>query len=115
VKDSSPRRERGQASVEAVAGIALLAAAGLLAFQLLGAGYAAVMAGHSAEAAALAVANGGDPQRAALDAVPGWPRRALEVRARGGHVRVTLTPPSPLGFLRGRLQVNGEAAALPPR
>ena len=112
-----PRAERdgGQASVELVAGALGLMLAGFVAFQLLAAGYAAVMAGHAAEAAALALANGRAPEDAADAAVPGWPRHAERVRREGGRVFVTLVPPSPLGFLRERLAVTSEAAVrLPP-
>ena len=100
----------GQASVELVAGALGVLLAGLVAFQLLAAGYAAVMAGHAAEAAALALANGREPSEAARSAVPGWPRGAARIRTRGGRVYVTLVPPSPLRFLRTRLSVTGEAA-----
>jgi hypothetical protein len=102
-------RERGQASVETLgASVAVLVTA-LIGFQLLAAGYAAVMAGHAAEGAAIALANGRDPARGALDAVPGWPRHALEVERHGDRVKVTLAPPSPLRLLRDRLSVSAES------
>jgi hypothetical protein len=101
--------------VEAVAGVAVLLAAGLLAFQVLAAGYAAAMADHAAEAAALAIVNGRDPERAARKAVPGWPDGSLQVVSGHGRARVTLVPPSPLRFLRGRVRISAEAAVLPPR
>ena len=109
------RASRGQASVEAVAGIGILLLAGLVGFQLLGAGYAAVMAGHAAEAAAMATITGGDPRGAAQRAVPGWPHRALRVTTRHGSTTVTLLPPSPFRFLDGRIRVSAEASARPPR
>jgi hypothetical protein len=83
--------------------------AALAAYQVLAAGHAAAVADGAAEAAALALANGGDPERAAGAAAPGWPRRAIRVEDRGGAVRVTLSPRTPLGILRGRLRVSGEA------
>jgi hypothetical protein len=88
--------------------------AGLVALQLLAAGYAVVMADHAAEASALALANGGVAADAAQAAVPGWPRAATEVRRRGSRVYVTLRPPSPLRFLRDRLVVTGDAAVRLP-
>jgi hypothetical protein len=89
--------------------------AGLVGFQLLAFGYAAVMADHAAEVAALALANGREPEEAVDTAVPGWPRSALRVHRGGsGQVSVTLIPPSPLRFLRGRLAVTGEAAVREP-
>jgi len=103
------RGRSGQASVELVGTLDALALAALVAFQLLAAGYAAVMADHAAEAAALALANGRDPGGAARAAVPGWPRSALRVRSDGRRVAVELTPPSPLRFLRERLRLTGEA------
>jgi hypothetical protein len=101
--------EGGQAAVEQVGAAALLAIAGLAAFQILAAGHAAAVADGAAEAAALALANGRDPERAAAAAAPGWPRRAVRIEHDGGAVRVTLAPRTPLGILRGRIRVSGEA------
>jgi hypothetical protein len=100
----------GQASVELVGVAAALLLASLIGFQVLAAGYAAVMADHAAEAAALALASSRPAAPAAADAVPGWPRRALRVRRDGDEVEVTLLPPSPLRFLRDRLAVSADAA-----
>jgi hypothetical protein len=100
----------GQASIELVGGLVVLLFVSLVGFQLLAFGYGAVMADHAAEAAALALANGEDPARAADAAVPGWPKNALRVRSAFHRVDVTLLPPTPLSFLRGRLAVTGEAA-----
>jgi hypothetical protein len=105
---------RGQASVELVGVAGALLVASLIGFQLLAAGYAAVMADHAAEAAALALANRRPPAQAAADAVPGWPRAALRVRRDRGSVAVTLLPPSPLRILRGRLAVTGRATVSTP-
>jgi hypothetical protein len=110
----APESSRGQASVELVGLAGALLLASLIAFQLLAAGYAVVMADHAAEAAALALANHRPAAQAAADAVPGWPRRALRVRRDRGAVAVTLLPPSPLGILRGRLAVTAQAAVSVP-
>jgi hypothetical protein len=104
------RATQGQATVELAAGTVVLLLLALVGFQLLAVGYGAVMADHAAEAAALALANGNAPEAAARAAVPGWPKSALRVRSAPGRVRVTLLPPSPLSFLRGRLVVTGDAA-----
>jgi hypothetical protein len=104
------RRCDGQASVELAAGIAAVLLLALIGFQLLAVGYGAVMADHAAEAAALALAVGSDPDEAAAGAVPGWPKRALRVRSVLNRVEVTLLPPTVLSFLRGRLAVTGAAA-----
>ena len=108
-------RERGQAAVELVGAAALLAIAGLAAFQVLAAGHAVAVADGAAEAAALALANGRDPERAARAAAPGWPRRAMRVERDGGTVRVTLAPRTPLGILRGRLRVSARGLDQAPR
>jgi hypothetical protein len=105
---------RGQASVELVGGAVALLLAGLVAFQLLAAGYAVVMADHAAEAAALALANERSATDAARAAVPGWPRSATRVRTGGDRVFVTLVPPSPFRFLGDRLAATGEAAVRLP-
>jgi hypothetical protein len=103
----------GQASVELVACAGALVVVGLLGFQLLAIGYAAVMADHSAQAAAGAILNDRSPDDAAREAVPGWPKRSLTVRRSRESVSVTLAPPAPLRLLDDRLAVTGEAA-LPP-
>ena len=104
----------GQATVELLGATLALLIAGLIAFQLLAAGYAAVMADHAAEAAALALVNGREPRAAAERALPGWPRRALRVQTKGGRAEVTLVPPSPFAFVRERLSFTAEAAARVP-
>jgi hypothetical protein len=104
---------KGQASIELIGGAVAVLLLGLIGFQLLAVGYAAVMADHAAEAAALAVANGADPAEAAAGAVPGWPRRGLRVRRDAGRLHLTLLAPSPLRFLRGRLAITSEAVVRP--
>jgi hypothetical protein len=104
----------GQASVELVAGAAVVILVGLLALQLLAAGYAAVMADHSAEAGALALANGRSATHGARSAVPAWPDAAAHVEVDRDVVKVTLVPPSPLLFLRRKLSVTGRAVVRPP-
>jgi hypothetical protein len=111
----TPTSSEGQASIELVAGAVLTLLAGLIAFQLLAAGYGAVMSGHAAEAAALAIANGRDAEQAARSAVPGWPQSKLEVERRGAQVRVELITPSPFAFLRRRLVITSESAVRAPR
>jgi hypothetical protein len=100
----------GQASVEMAGGAIMVLLLAFVGFQLLAVGYGAVMADHAAEAAALALAVGSDPEDAADSAVPGWPKNALRVRSALNRVEVTLLPPAGLSFLRGRLTVTGEAA-----
>ena len=103
------RSERGQASVELVGALPALLIVALVVFQLLAIGYAKVLAGDAAEAAALALAAGGDPARAARDAIPGWSKAGLRLRKAGDRVSVTMRAPSPLASLGRRLEVSADA------
>lgn len=104
------RGQTGQASVELVGALPAVLATGLVVFQLLAVGYAAVLAGHAAEAGALAVANGGDPVAAARHAVPGWSEGRMRVSSSRGGVRVEMRPPSPIGAVSRRFTVRAHAA-----
>jgi hypothetical protein len=110
----SPSGERGQASVELVGMVPLLLAVALAAAQLLAIGYSSVLAGNAAEAAALALAGGGDPQGAARGALPGWSPERLRVSVEGGDVRVRLRPPVLLPPLARELEVVAEASVEAP-
>jgi len=105
--------ERGQASIELVAGLPALLLAGLLGLQLLATGYALTLADGAAEAGALALASGRPARSAAREALPGWARGEVEVAVEGGKVTVTLPPPSLVGGLADRLAVTSSAAARP--
>jgi hypothetical protein len=104
-------RESGQATVELVAAIPALLLAGLLALQLLAAGYALTLADGAAEAGALALAADRPAKSAVLAALPGWADDDSEVSVRGGEVTVRLTPPSPFPSLADRLAVTSSAFA----
>lgn len=106
-------REGGQATVEAVAAIPALVLAGLVALQLLLAGYALTLADGAAEAGALALAAGRPAGRAVREALPGWAEDASDVSVRGGEVTVRLSPPSPIPGLAHHLAVSGSAFARP--
>jgi hypothetical protein len=86
--------ERGQAAIEVVALTPLVVAVALAMLQALAAGLAAELADHAAESGAVALAEGRDGAAAARAAVPGWPHDRVDVRVRGGRVRVRLTPPA---------------------
>ena len=103
------RNERGQAAVEVLAVLPLLLAAAMAAAQLLAVGYSSVLAGNAAEAAALAVAGGGDPRAAARQALPGWSHAHARVSVTGGEVRVNLRPPTLVRPLADELQVAATA------
>ena len=105
--------ERGQASIEVLAGIPALLLAGLIALQLLAAGYSLTLADGAAEAGALAVASGGSAAEAARGALPGWAKDDVAVTVRGGTVTVRLLPPSPLHSIADRLAVSSSASARP--
>jgi len=105
--------ERGQASIELVAGLPALLLAGLLALQLLATGYALTLADGASEAGALALATGRPAADAARDALPGWARENVGVSVSGGEVTVTLAPPSLSSGLADRLAVTSSATARP--
>lgn len=101
--------ERGQASIELLAGIPALLLAGLLALQLLVTGYSLTLADGAAEAGAMALAAGRPAAPAVRDALPGWARDRVDIRADGGRLTVSVRPPSPLGGIARRLEVNSSA------
>src|SRR3954469_23093631 len=99
---SLPRSQSGQASVELVALLPLVAVIGFALWQAMVAGQAAWLAGSSARGAARASAGGGDARAAAAELLPGSLRRGLRVETTsGGTVRVRVGVPSVVGA--GRL------------
>lgn len=107
--------ERGQATVELLAALPALLLAGLVALQLLVAGYAMTLADGAAEAGALALASGNPAAEAAREALPGWAEDRVSVSVDGGGVSVRLRPPSPIAALADQLIVTSSAAARPAR
>jgi len=90
--------ERGQATVEIVALMPLLAVLGFAVWQAAVAGQAIWLAGAAARAAARAEALGDDPEPAAREALPPRLEDGLRIRVRdGGGVTVTLRIPSVVG------------------
>jgi hypothetical protein len=104
----------GQATVELVAGLPALLLAGLLALQLLAAGYALTLSDGAAEAGAIALASGHRAEDAARGALPGWARDRASVQVQGGRVEVQVRPPSPLAFLSDRIELRSSAWARRP-
>ena len=95
------RSQSGQATVEFVALLPLLALVGFALWQAVVAGQAAWLTGSSARAAARASAVGGDPRAAAAALLPGSLRHGLRVDTpSGGTVRVRVRVPSVLGSAR---------------
>lgn len=108
------RGEGGQATLELLGLLPVLLAVALAATQLLAVGYSTVLAGNAAEAAALALAGGGDPRAGAREALPGWSRAHARVLVSGGRVEVRLRPPALLNSLVDRLEVSASAAVEAP-
>jgi hypothetical protein len=107
------RAERGQASVEVVAMLPVLAIVAAAVLQLLAAGVAAELADHAAEAGAVAMVQQREPAQAARDALPGWSRDRLSVRVQGRTVRVRLRPAALTRSLADLLAADATASAGP--
>ena len=101
--------ESGQASIEVLAGVPALLLAGLIALQLLAAGYSLTLADGAAEAGAMAVAAGRPAAPAVRQALPGWARDRVGVEVDAGRLTVRLRPPSPIGALARRLELSSSA------
>jgi hypothetical protein len=94
------RAQEGQATVEFVALLPLLALLAALAWQAVVAGHAAWMAAVAARDAARARALGADPAAAARRALPGSLRHGLRVDRDGdAGVRVRVLVPAVLGHV----------------
>jgi hypothetical protein len=106
--------ERGQASLELLGALPALILLGLVLLQFLAVGYAAALAGHAAEAGALALAGGAGAEPAVRASLPGWARTRLRVSSREGEVEVRLSPPSPLRAVSRRLEVRARAVVAAP-
>ena len=95
------RSESGQASVELVALLPLVAVIAFGMWQAVVAGQAAWLAASSARAAARAGAIGGDARAAAASVLPGALRAGLRVDGPSkGTVRVRVAVPSVVGAVR---------------
>jgi hypothetical protein len=107
------RSAHGQASVELVAMAPLVVAVALAVGQLLAAGAAHELAGHAAEAAAIALGRGEDARAAARAALPGWSRDRLDVAVHGRRVTTTVHPLPLVPPLANRLESSVTADAGP--
>ena len=103
------RAERGQSAVETVALLPLYVAVALAIGHVLAAGLAHELAGHAAEAGAIATLHGADARAAVAAALPEWTKERLHVRARDGHVRVRLEPPSVIPGVADVLAATADA------
>ena len=86
-------RQSGQAAVELVAAVPIVIVLALGAGQAAVAGYALWAAGNAARAGARAEHVGGDRERAALSALPGWLAERAEIDG-GARTRVRLEAPA---------------------
>jgi hypothetical protein len=105
--------ERGQASVELLAGIPALALAGAIALQLLAVGYSASLADGAVESGAMALAAGRAAKPAVRDSLPGWARGRVETRLEGGRLTVSLRPPALAEPLARGLEVSASGWVRP--
>jgi Flp pilus assembly protein TadG len=103
------RDRDGQAAVELMGALPVVLLLGLVVLQLLAVGYASVIAGQAAESAALSVAGGGEAEKAARAAVPGWSRARMRVDVQGGRVQVSMRPPAAIDALARQLEVHATA------
>ncbi len=106
-------RGDGQASIELLAVLPVAAVVAITAAQVLAAGVSAELAGHAAEAAAIAILREEDPRAAAREALPGWSRDRVRVRVTGRSVRVRLPPPALVPGLAEVLTASAAADAGP--
>jgi hypothetical protein len=104
------RRAEGQAAVELIATLPLLATILALAWQLVLAGHAAWAVAAAARAAARAAAVGADPTAAARAHLPRALERSLQIADPGpGSVRVSVAVPRIIGAVPvGRVQATSE-------
>jgi hypothetical protein len=105
--------ERGQATVELVALLPLLLAAGLAAATLLAARSAHEQAGSAAQAGAMAVLQDGDPRAAARESLPPATRRRSTIAIRGSRITVRIRPRTPIPGLASTLTASATADAGP--
>lgn len=103
------REQRGQALVEIIGLVPVVAVCGLLAMQALVVGANHVAVDSAVHAGAIAAQTGGDVQSAAREAIPGWSRGRVTVRERDSVISVTLRPRAVIPGLAGLLSVKASA------
>lgn len=87
-------RESGQSTLETVTVLPLMIAVALAVGHVLAAGLARELAGHAAQAGAIAVIRGGDAKASVVASLPEWAEDRVAVRVVDRRVRVRLEPPS---------------------
>jgi hypothetical protein len=101
--------ERGQASVEVLAGLPALLVAGLIALQLTIAGYSLTLADGAVEAGALALAAGEEPEDSVRAALPEWAHDRISISREGGRLTVALRSPTALELIGRSIEVSSSA------
>jgi len=105
---------RGQASIEVLGLLPLVAVIALAAFTMIASHTAGEQAGEAAEAGALAVLQGGvDPREAAEEALPKATRKRSTITVSGRRVHVRVRPRLPIPGLADRLAGEARADAGP--
>ena len=107
-------KEKGQASVEVLGTVPVFLLVALCLFQLLAAGYTIVIADNASQAAAIAVANGDDPDDAAREAAPGLSHKSVRVKQHGEKITVKLRPPGPIRQVVEKLTISSSAVVRRP-
>ncbi len=105
--------ERGQASVEIVAILPLIAVVVLAIVHVLAAGAASEAAASAAEAGAVALIQDGDPRTAARDALGPSATSRATIEVKGRTVTVSVRPTAPIGRLAETLTATSTADAGP--
>ena len=87
-------REAGQSTLETLTVLPLMITVALAIGHVLAAGVTHELAGHAAQAGAIAVIRGGDPRESVRAALPDWAAEQVSVRVVDRRVRVRLEPPA---------------------
>jgi hypothetical protein len=111
VKCPRAARETGQATVEFIALLPLVLAIAVAGAAVLAGHSAAEHAGQAAQAGAMALLQGGDPQAAARHALPGGVGSDATVEVEGRRVTVTVRPHLPVPPLAATLTARATADA----
>lgn len=105
----------GQASVELIGMLPVLVVVVLAVGQVLAAGAARELAGTAAQAGAMALLQGRDPEASAARAVPAWGRRDVRIDVDGRRITVRLRPRGVLPGMAALLTATSTADAGPRR
>lgn len=88
------RADAGQSTLETLTVLPLMMAVALAVGHVLAAGLAHELAGHAAQAGAIAMIRGGDAKASVVASLPEWAEERVAVRVVDRRVRVRLEPPA---------------------